>query len=138
MELQEQFPDVDIEIVLEDGLWDVVGRSDIVYTATSSPDYVIDKALLEANGLNGGRPLMLVDIAVPRNIGSDSKEVSVFSLFISFFFFSIGYGMHPNHLFIHLFHLFFSSLFSSMESLPTTLTTSKQSLPKTPQCANVK
>jgi glutamyl-tRNA reductase len=76
MELQEQFPDVDIEIVLEDGLWDVVGRSDIVYTATSSPDYVIDKGLLEANGLDGGRPLMLVDIAVPRNIGPDSDEVS--------------------------------------------------------------
>ena len=50
--------------------------SDIVYTATSSPDYVIDKGLLEANGLDGGRPLMLVDIAVPRNIGPDSDEVS--------------------------------------------------------------
>jgi len=75
MELQEQFPDVDIEIVLEDGLWDVVGRSDIVYTATSSPDYVIDKALLEEHGQDGGRPLMLVDIAVPRNIGSDSGEL---------------------------------------------------------------
>ena len=62
-------------IVLEDGLWDVVSRSDIVYTATSSPDYVIDKASLEENGQNAGRPLMLVDIAVPRNIGSDSAEV---------------------------------------------------------------
>ena len=78
MELQEQFPDVDIEIVLEDGLWDVVGRSDIVYTATSSPDYVIDKASLQANGQDSGRPLMLVDIAVPRNIGPDSDEVGVF------------------------------------------------------------
>ncbi len=75
MELQEQFPDVDIEIVLEDGLWDVVRKSDIVYTATSSPDYVIDKKLLEKNGCDGGRPLMLVDIAVPRNIGPDSVEV---------------------------------------------------------------
>ena len=78
MELQEQFPDVEIEIVLEDGLWDVVGRSDIVYTATSSPDYVIDKTLLEENGLDGGRPLMLVDIAVPRNIGPDCVEVRYF------------------------------------------------------------
>ncbi|KAL3758282.1 hypothetical protein ACHAWU_005363, partial [Discostella pseudostelligera] len=75
MELQEQFPDVDIEISLEDGLWDVVRKSDIVYTATSSPDYVIDKKLLEKNSLDGGRPLMLVDIAVPRNIGPDSAEV---------------------------------------------------------------
>jgi glutamyl-tRNA reductase len=85
-ELQEQFPDVDIEIVLEDGLWDVVGRSDIVYTATSSPDYVIDKTLLEKNGQGGGRPLMLVDIAVPRNIGPDSDEVCVFLVSFCFFF----------------------------------------------------
>merc|ERR1712029_823876 len=32
--------------------------------------------LLEDNGLAGGRPLMLVDIAVPRNIGPDSVELS--------------------------------------------------------------
>ena len=75
-ELQEMFPDVDIEIKLMDDLWDVVGKSDIVYTATSSVDYVIDKKLLEANGLAGGRPLMLVDISVPRNVGEDCKEVS--------------------------------------------------------------
>lgn len=89
MELQEQFPDVDIEIVLEDGLWDVVGRSDIVYTATSSPDYVIDKASLQANGQDSGRPLMLVDIAVPRNIGPDSDEVSIFYLSSLSFFVSV-------------------------------------------------
>jgi glutamyl-tRNA reductase len=76
LELREQFPDVDIEIVLEDGLWDVVGRSDIVFAATSSPGYIIDKSLLKMNGQDGGRPLMLVDIAVPRNIGPDSAEVS--------------------------------------------------------------
>lgn len=75
-ELQEMFPDIDIEIKLMDDLWDVVGKSDIVYTATSSVDYVIDKKLLEANGLAGGRPLMLVDISVPRNVGEDCKEVS--------------------------------------------------------------
>jgi len=74
-ELQEQFPDVDIEIKLMDDLWDVVGRSDIVYTATSSEDYVIDEQRLEENGLAGGRPLMLVDISVPRNVGEDCKNI---------------------------------------------------------------
>lgn len=74
-ELQEQFPDVDIEIKLMDDLWDVVGRSDIVYTATSCVDYVIDEALLQENGLAGGRPLMLVDISVPRNVGTDCNEI---------------------------------------------------------------
>jgi len=73
MELQEQFPDVDIEIKLTDDLWDVVGRSDIVYTATSSVDYVIDEQKLEENGLAGGRPLMLVDISVPRNVAENCK-----------------------------------------------------------------
>lgn len=74
-ELQEQFPDVDIEVKLMDDLWDVIARSDIVYTATSSVDYVVDEALLKENGLAGGRPLMLVDISVPRNIAEDCKEV---------------------------------------------------------------
>jgi glutamyl-tRNA reductase len=75
-ELKEQFPDVDIEIKLMDDLWDVVGRSDIVYTATSCEDYVIDEEKLEVNGLAGGKPLMLVDISVPRNINDNCKNVS--------------------------------------------------------------
>ena len=75
-ELQEQFPDIDIQIALVDELWDVVGKSDIIYTATSSADYVIDGPLLKENGLDSGRPMMLVDIAVPRNVGPDSGDVS--------------------------------------------------------------
>lgn len=74
-ELQEQFPDVDIEIKLMDDLWDVVGRSDIIYTATSSEDYVIDEQMLEENGLASGRPMMLVDIAVPRNVAEDCNTI---------------------------------------------------------------
>lgn len=135
MELQEQFPDVDIEIVLEDGLWDVVGRSDIVYTATSSPDYVIDKASLQANGQDSGRPLMLVDIAVPRNIGPDSDEVGVF-LFLFLFCFCMSNFIHLT--IVSAFFSYFRSYFRSMESHLTTSTISKQSLPKTPPCANEK
>lgn len=74
-ELKEQFPDIDIDVKLMDDLWDVIGRSDIVFTATSAVDYIIDEARLEENGLAGGRPLMLVDIAVPRNIAEDCKMV---------------------------------------------------------------
>jgi len=74
-ELAEQFPDVDIEIKLMDDLWDVVGRSDIVYTATSCVDYVIDEQKMQENGVASGRPMMLVDISVPRNIGEDCKNV---------------------------------------------------------------
>ena len=75
LELQEQFPDVDIEIKLVDDLWDVVKRSDIVYTATSSTEYVVTEQLLRDNVLDTGRPLMLLDIAVPRNVGSDSDNI---------------------------------------------------------------
>ncbi|KAL3768893.1 hypothetical protein ACHAWO_010607 [Cyclotella atomus] len=75
-ELQEQFPDIDIQIALVDELWDVVGKSDIIYTATSSVDYVIDGSLLKENGLDSGRPMMLVDIAVPRNVGPDSGDIA--------------------------------------------------------------
>ncbi len=78
-ELAEQFPDVDIEIKLMDDLWDVVARSDVVYTAASSEDYIIDANLLNENGLGGGRPLMIVDIGVPRNVGPDCNEVRFFN-----------------------------------------------------------
>jgi glutamyl-tRNA reductase len=81
-ELAEQFPDVEIEIKLMDDLWDVVGRSDIIYTATSAVDYVIDEQKLEENGLMGGRPIMLMDIAVPRNVGEDCKGVSQCKLYL--------------------------------------------------------
>jgi len=74
-ELKEQFPDIQINVKLMDDLWDVVSQSDIVYTATSSTNYILDEASLDLNGLAGGKPLMLVDISVPRNIAEDCKNV---------------------------------------------------------------
>jgi glutamyl-tRNA reductase len=77
-ELAEQFPDVEIEIKLMDELWNVVGRSDIVYTAAFSDGYIVDAEKLRENGLAGGRPMMMVDIGVPRNVGPDCNEVRSF------------------------------------------------------------
>jgi len=74
-ELAEQFPDVEVEIKLMDDLWNVVGRSDIVYTAAFSDGYIVDKAQMQENGMAGGRPMMIVDIGVPRNVSPDSNEV---------------------------------------------------------------
>lgn len=74
-ELKEQFPDIDIEVKLMDDIWDVISNSDIVFTATSSVDYIIDEEKLETNGLAGGKPLMLLDISVPRNIAEDTKNI---------------------------------------------------------------
>lgn len=80
-ELQEQFPDVEMRIGLMDEMWDIIRDADIVFTATSSADYVIDAKGLEDHGFatrtnNNGRPLMLVDIAVPRNVGEDCNDFS--------------------------------------------------------------
>lgn len=72
-ELAEQFPDVDIEIKLMEDMWDVIAKSDIVYTATSSEVPVIDSELIRANGI--GAPLMIVDISVPRNVHENTKMV---------------------------------------------------------------
>lgn len=74
-ELAAQFPDVDIDIRLMDDLFDVAASSDIVYTATSATDLLFTETTLSANGLAAGRPLMLVDIAVPRNVGDDTKNL---------------------------------------------------------------
>eukprot|EP00520_Triparma_pacifica_P003532 CAMPEP_0118647268 /NCGR_PEP_ID=MMETSP0785-20121206/8514_1 /TAXON_ID=91992 /ORGANISM="Bolidomonas pacifica, Strain CCMP 1866" /LENGTH=498 /DNA_ID=CAMNT_0006539347 /DNA_START=216 /DNA_END=1713 /DNA_ORIENTATION=+ len=73
-ELAEQFPEVDFEISTSEDLFDVIGRSDIVYTAASSEDPILSKALMEANGL-AGRKLMVCDIGVPRNVDPDAGEV---------------------------------------------------------------
>lgn len=128
-ELQEQFPDVDIEVKLMDDLWDVVARSDIVYTATSSVDYVIDEQKLKDNGLAGGRPLMLVDISVPRNVGTDCKNVRI----------SLP-RRKPNDLFFLHRNLMFCSLFFFRSKMlqHTMSMTSRQSSPKTQPCVKEK
>jgi glutamyl-tRNA reductase len=64
-------------------MWDVISRDDIVYTATSAVDYLVEKASLEANSLAGGKPLMLVDIAVPRNVGTDCNELRSCNIFFN-------------------------------------------------------
>lgn len=74
-ELAEQFPDIEVEIKLMDDMWDVIGRSDIVYTASSAVDPLIHEQGMQENGLSSGRPVMLVDISVPRNIDDDVKNV---------------------------------------------------------------
>jgi ornithine cyclodeaminase/alanine dehydrogenase-like protein (mu-crystallin family) len=40
-----------------DDMRDVISSADIVYTATSAADYLVEKESLEANGLAGGKPI---------------------------------------------------------------------------------
>merc|ERR1719171_2823978 len=54
-----------------DEMWDVIRQSDVVFTATGS-----SMPIIEARDLQDiNRNLMLIDIAVPRNIASDCDQV---------------------------------------------------------------
>jgi glutamyl-tRNA reductase len=56
--------------------------ADIVVTSTSSPHHVIEREeLAEVMKARGGRPLLLIDLAVPRDIHPASREVAGTSLY---------------------------------------------------------
>jgi glutamyl-tRNA reductase len=56
--------------------------ADIVVTSTSSPHYVVEReALAEVMEARAGRPLLLIDLAVPRDISPASREVAGVSLY---------------------------------------------------------
>lgn len=137
-ELAEQFPDVDIEIKLMDDLWDVVGRSDIVYTATSCVDYVIDEQKMKENGLVSGRPMMLVDISVPRNIGEDCKNVSPtifsFSLVVMVQLGTQNISIFPPILIFRFQMRRFTMLMISRPLLPRTLLCAKKKCSRQNSC----
>src|ERR671935_3021127 len=57
-------------------------KADIVVSSTGSPHHVIEpEALLEVMKARGGRPLLLIDLAVPRDIHPDCREVEGVSLY---------------------------------------------------------
>jgi glutamyl-tRNA reductase len=56
--------------------------ADIVVTSTSSPHHVIEREeLAQVMEARGGRPLLLIDLAVPRDIHPSSREVAGTSLY---------------------------------------------------------
>jgi glutamyl-tRNA reductase len=56
--------------------------ADIVVASTSSPHHVIEpEGLAEVMTARGGRPLLLIDLAVPRDIHPSSREVTGTSLY---------------------------------------------------------
>ncbi len=72
--LAADFPDAKIESQLLPALLDVVGGSDLVFTSTSAAEPILDRAKIESCH-SGDRPLLLVDIAVPRNVAADVGEL---------------------------------------------------------------
>ncbi|HKH23047.1 MAG TPA: glutamyl-tRNA reductase [Solirubrobacterales bacterium] len=59
-----------------------LARADIVVSATNSPHHLIERSELEViMGQRDGAPLLLIDLAVPRDIDPDCREVDGVSLF---------------------------------------------------------
>jgi glutamyl-tRNA reductase len=59
-----------------------LARADIVVSATNSPHHLIERSELELiMGQREGKPLLLIDLAVPRDIDPECREVEGVSLF---------------------------------------------------------
>jgi glutamyl-tRNA reductase len=57
-------------------------RADIVVSSTGSPHHVIERgALAEVMKVRGGSPLLLIDLAVPRDIHPDCRDLDGVSLY---------------------------------------------------------
>ena len=63
-------------------LFDYLPQADLVVSCTSAPDYIITKqqlsSIMEARG---GRPLFLIDLAVPRDIDPEVTELEYLHLY---------------------------------------------------------
>jgi glutamyl-tRNA reductase len=62
-------------------IWEAMSRADIVISSTGCPHYIVTREDMERlMGLRGGRPLFLMDIAVPRDIDPAVRDVEGCSL----------------------------------------------------------
>jgi glutamyl-tRNA reductase len=65
-----------------DDLAAYLGQADIVITSTNAPHFVIHRDMVEqAVGFRGGRPLIIIDIAVPRDVEPSVAEIPGVSLY---------------------------------------------------------
>ena len=70
------------QVVLLDELPAELERADIVVAATASPHTIVHREELElVMAARGGRPLLVIDIAVPRDVDADCGELDGVTLF---------------------------------------------------------
>ncbi len=70
------------EAVRIDELPEQLVAADIVVSATNSPHHIVERdGLSQVMEGRGGRPLLLVDIAVPRDIEPECREIGAVSLY---------------------------------------------------------
>ncbi|GAB4211132.1 MAG: glutamyl-tRNA reductase [Synechococcales cyanobacterium] len=77
-ELASQFCDAAITIAPWESLLPAVAESDLVFASTGATTPVLEKGNLYGSLL---RPVMLIDIAVPRNIAADVEDLPGVTLF---------------------------------------------------------
>jgi glutamyl-tRNA reductase len=81
-ELRTEFPDLKINLLLMDKMWDAIRDADVVYPSTAATTTIIDPEplaeCLKGRSKEGG--VQFVDISVPRNVHPGCSEVNkVFS-----------------------------------------------------------
>lgn len=78
-ELMEEFPDVEMDVRLCGDspleLERAISEGDIVFTSTSATGCIVTKEKLESLDAGKERPIMFVDISVPRNVEAECSEV---------------------------------------------------------------
>jgi glutamyl-tRNA reductase len=74
-ELASQFPTAQLDLRPLSEMMSAVAASDMVFTSTSSTEPILDRSKLETH-LEPGQPLMLFDIAVPRNVDADVNDMT--------------------------------------------------------------
>ncbi|BAS56323.1 glutamyl-tRNA reductase [Leptolyngbya boryana CZ1] len=79
-ELANLFPDAHLRLLPIEDMMDAIAQSDIVFTSTSSTEPILDRANLEPV-LDANQPLMVIDIAVPRNVAADVNELPMVRAF---------------------------------------------------------
>ena len=76
IELRQEFQEMTLNLEPLENMWDVIGRSDVVYPSTAATTTIVNKPELEqCMASRGGKRLVFVDISVPRNVAADCSEV---------------------------------------------------------------
>ncbi len=79
-ELANQFAGAELGLYPLSEMFSVIATADLVFTSTASAEPLLDRDKLTAT-LEVSRPLMIIDISVPRNVHANVGELSQVQLF---------------------------------------------------------
>jgi len=74
-ELAAQYPDVEVSCETMDSLEDALQKSDMVFTSTGATHCIVTKDQLQELEAGKDKPLMILDISVPRNVELECNDV---------------------------------------------------------------